>query len=380
MKINLETLSPVHIGSGVQYQGNAEYIYFEHERVLTIIDESRVLDIIGPENIHIWVGYIESRENQKTFLEYLRQRSPNIKPEDIALRIIPLKGKKLPVFSNTLREQIHSGTGKPYLPGSSLKGSIRTALFSSQLMNKYGETGVPREKLGTFSRDRRFDIKDKVLQSEVFGKDPNSDSLRMLQVGDCYFSEGTNATFAETLNEKGGNHHFEIKNEVRQLVEYIPSGRTAEFDISVPEKQRDLIFKKEPGLLSREIVGKLEIKTLFKLLHSHSVRLLENEIAFFEDADLPESADRLHDFLHEMLADAKKYKENECLLRLGFGVGHRSMTGDWVRFLVNDDETFDEIATKTRRNPRYNHLRLPKSRKMMFDGRFMGYVKLTSNF
>ncbi|MFM8371303.1 MAG: type III-A CRISPR-associated RAMP protein Csm5, partial [Bacteroidota bacterium] len=69
MKINLETLSPVHVGSGVQYQGNAEYIYFEHERVLTIIDESRVLDIIGPENIHVWVGYIESRENQKTFLE-----------------------------------------------------------------------------------------------------------------------------------------------------------------------------------------------------------------------------------------------------------------------------------------------------------------------
>lgn len=377
MKIKLETLSPVHIGSGIQYQGNAEYLYFEKEGKVVVADEAKILDIIDTENIHIWVGYIEDRENKKNFLEYLHQRKPDIRPEDVARRIIPLKGNRAPYFTNTLREQIHGGMGVPYLPGSSLKGAIRTALFADYLMKNYKEQDIPEGKLGTVHKfSGKFNIGDKPLQQEVFGRDPNSDWLRMLQVGDCYFQNGTLAAFAETLNEKGANQRYEIKGDVRQLIEYIPAGKNTEFQINIPEKHRDLILRKEPQLF-KSVARQLAAPWLCKLVQAHSLRLLQNEIEFFADADLPNEADQLNDFMQELLDDAKKFEENTCLLRLGFGTGYRNMTGDWVKDLVHDDDLYDDIATATRRNSRYNGMPLPKSRKIMFDGVLPGYVKLT---
>lgn len=378
-KIIIETISPIHIGSGIQYQGNAEYLYFEQEKAVVVADEAKILDIIGTENIHIWVGYIEDRENKKNFLEYLRVRKPDIRPEDVSRRIIPLKGSRTPYFTNTLREQMHGGMGRPYLPGSSLKGSIRTALFADQLMKNYKERGVPEGKLGTVHKfSGKFNIQDKPLQQEVFGRDPNSDWLRMLQVGDCYFDTTTHAAFAEALNEKGADQRYEIKSEVGQLIEYIPAGKSAEFQIGIPKVHRELIMRKEPQLFPAA-ARQLDEAWLCKLLHQHALRLLQSEIAFFEDADLPAAVDRLPDFMQELYSDAKAFPENTCLLRLGFGTGYRNMTGDWVKELVHDDNLYDDIATATRRTSRYNGMPLPKSRKMMFDGVLPGYVKLTFN-
>lgn len=109
-------------------------------------------------------------------------------------------------------------------------------------------------------------------------------------------------------------------------------------------------------------------------------KVLDNEIFFFEDTDLPAVADGLPDFLAELRRDAADLPDNACLLRLGFGTGYRNMTGDWVKDLVSGDNMYDDIATAVRRTTRYNGLPLPKSRKMMFDGILPGYVELTFEF
>ncbi|MBK8656810.1 MAG: type III-A CRISPR-associated RAMP protein Csm5 [Haliscomenobacter sp.] len=266
--------------------------------------------------------------------------------------------------------------GIPYLPGSSIKGAIRTAIFSETLMEKYRRDGLPEAKLGRVNRySGKFKIEDTILQQEVFGMDPNRDWMRMLQVGDCYFRTGTHAAFAETLNERG-TQRYEIKGEVRQLIEYLPAGTTGEFQLTIPETHRSLIARKEPTLF-RATSQILNLPALFKLIHDHSLRLLDDEIAFFDEADLPSEAEGLSDFLADLRATAKGFSDNECLLRLGFGTGYRNMTGDWVKDLIFDDGLYDDIASATRRTPKYNHMPLPKSRKIMFDGVMMGFVKLT---
>jgi CRISPR-associated protein Csm5 len=375
MNITLKTLTPIHIGSGTQYQGNAEYIYFEQEKVLVVVDEAKILDIIGTENIHIWVSYIENPEKQESFLDYLRVRIPNIKPSDIAKRILPLKVTKMPYFTNTLREQIHSGTGKAYIPGSSLKGAIRTVLFAQNIFQRYEKSGVPNDKLGSVHRfNNKFIIGDKQLQKDTFGNDPNSDWLRMLQIGDCYFSTGTSVAFAETLNERR-EYQYEVKQDVRQLIEYIPTGTSSDFQLMIPDNHIQLIQRKMPELF-KSGVQQLNYSTLCKSIHQHALRLLQNEINFFKDANLPREMDGLLDFMKELHADASKFEADTCLLRLGFGSGYLNMTGNWVADLVHDDDMFDDIATAVRRTPRYNGLPLPKSRKVMFDGILPGFVKL----
>jgi CRISPR-associated protein Csm5 len=378
INVEINIISKIHVGSGIQYKGNSEYFFFENENKIVIIDESKILSIIGIENVHIWISYIEGKQDNTNFMEYLRKRKPDIIPSDVATRIIPLKGDKVPNFSNTLREQIHSGIGLPYIPGSSIKGAIRTALFSDELLKKYRGKGIPEAKLGFYDqRQSRTNFNDRPLQREIFGIDPNSDWLRLLQVGDCYFKAGeTHAAFSETLNERNWPK-YEIKEEVRQLIEYLPKGSKSEFALNIPEKHRDLIFNKRPDLFN-PMSYSLSISSLFKTVHQHSLRLLNSEIDFFEGTDLPKSKSELLAFLEELRDEAARYKDNECLLRLGFGTGYRNMTGDWVKELITDDYLYDDIAAFSRRTARYNGMPLPKSRKIMFDGEFMGYVKLTA--
>ena len=49
--VQIETLSPVHVGSGVELQSNFEYLYFADENCLVVIDDAKVLDILGEDNL-----------------------------------------------------------------------------------------------------------------------------------------------------------------------------------------------------------------------------------------------------------------------------------------------------------------------------------------
>jgi len=79
-------------------------------------------------------------------------------------------------------ECIRNVNGRPYLPGSSLKGALRTALFraasdSAKVVFKradFGPAGGPREAKQAAHE----------LEQEAFGQDPNHDILRALIVGD----------------------------------------------------------------------------------------------------------------------------------------------------------------------------------------------------
>jgi CRISPR-associated protein Csm5 len=56
--IKVETISPVHIGSGEELNKDIEFIT-DSNQMLGIIDERKVLGIIGEENINQWVNLIE---------------------------------------------------------------------------------------------------------------------------------------------------------------------------------------------------------------------------------------------------------------------------------------------------------------------------------
>ena len=112
----VETLTPLHIGSGRMLQGNTEYLYFSNEREVALVSEHKVLDIIGEENLDTWTGIIGRGDD---LLEYLNKRRPGLKPIDTSRRLLPVLGKRSPGGNQTIREQLFSGNGQPILPGSS---------------------------------------------------------------------------------------------------------------------------------------------------------------------------------------------------------------------------------------------------------------------
>jgi CRISPR type III-A-associated RAMP protein Csm5 len=185
--IEIETLTPVHIGSGIELQSNFEYLHFAAGNCLVLIDEKKVLDIIGEDRINQWVACIEKKES---LFALIRQRKPDLTPEDVAQRIIPLSTKGI-VEQKTVREQLHSGNEQALMPGSSLKGALRTAIWA-YLIRQNDKKVAKGDTLGKTRYDNRaqqdvIDYKDATLMREFMGKDPNEDIMRLLQVGDATF-------------------------------------------------------------------------------------------------------------------------------------------------------------------------------------------------
>jgi len=182
-KVTCETVSPVHIGSGLNLQRQIEFLAEGNE--IALVDDKKVLSTIGSENIDKWVHIIERREK---LLEYLKTRKPGLTLNDVARRILRINGS----IGNIqyLREQLHNGMGLAMIPGSSLKGAIRTALLNNWLKQHTRLWG--KDKLG-FYKKGKFEFQDNKVVEACFGKDPNHDLLRFLQIGDLHFQGNTEA-------------------------------------------------------------------------------------------------------------------------------------------------------------------------------------------
>lgn len=374
--VNLKLLSPVHVGSGRELQGNAECLFFNDQRKLAVIDEEKVLNVIGVENLDKWVGYIENPES--SLIEYLNMRKRGLQPEEVASRVLPLTGTLFPKVHHPLREQIRT-LEKPYIPGSSIKGAIRTALFATAMRSK--EDLVPTEDL---YKGKKLSSTYR-LEKGIFGDDPNHDWLRLLRIGDFLMPKGsTKAEFCESINEFKSDQ-YRMKDEIRILIEYLPRALKAVGSITIAEdlyretRRKGLFHKtalEHPN--SGVNMNDLNLVDVFKRINTHTLHLLEAELDRFADAELPQSAEEYLEELESMLGIASQCAAHECVLRLGFGTGYRTMTGDWVAepHLV-DDETYDDIAKAARRTDRYNHFQLPKTRRVLSGGVPLGFVQLS---
>lgn len=376
--ILIETLTPLHIGSGRILQSNTEYLYFQDSQTISIIDERKVLNIIGEENIEKWVNIIEKGES---LLTYLKKRIPDLLPYQTDKRLLKVKGGTNPSLGNSgIREHLFSGNGQALLAGSSLKGAMRTAIFNQTILNKPSYA----KQLKDFKEiDYRNRVKYKGVQLEkkYFGKDPNHDIFRLLRIGDAHF-ENTECILSETLNQTGRG--YEIKHSVKQHIECIPAKQQTICHIQIPE---DLIreIKKRPQVSDQ--MGAIEsikdINTIFSQIKANTNQLLKKEINKYEVLDLPDGAIEYVDSLKEIQATCSMLSDKECIIRVGFGTGYLSMTGGWAIEQwkdipnLNYKQEMENLGTAVRKNDRYNTFDLPKSRKMALGGIPLGYIKLS---
>ena len=365
--IKSEALTPIHIGTGRQFQGNMEYLFFRDEKVVSIIDEKKVLDIIGRENIEQWVGIINRKAS---LLDYLQSRKSELKSINTSQRVLAVQGTP-PKAENTIKEYIHSGS-QPLIPGSSLKGAIRTAYFASEVMSKdstrLGQK-ISYEKFNRRKQQQELKFSDKQLTKELIGENPNHDYFKLLRVGDLHFHK-TECMLMQSLNEtKSG---FEIKDSVSQYVEYLPTGQVALGRIQVPEKLVEQNLKKR--VVPSKVKNRFSTKDLTQTLNQHSLRLLNSEIDKWENKGLPEEAAAFPEKIKEMKEAVERCKDNECILRLGHGSGYLSMTGDWQVNL--NDEWYNKLMNSLQKSYHQDY-EFPKSRRMGYGGIPFGFVKLS---
>lgn len=352
-EVEITTLTSVHVGSGTVLQQNTDFVKVNAD-TMYVVDDRKVFELIGIDNVQKWVLSIERQENLLDFLKYV---VPGCNIRDCAMRELDLFGKVLP--SDTLKEQIHDGRGYAYIPGSSIKGAIRTAVLASEVEHvEDKETKIILGRKVSASR----------IEKELFGDDPKKDIFRFLQVGDATFKKGSeiavkaimglNITASENVKPSG--------EQKPQLIEVIRPNVTTKFKMKLDTSR----------LPSGSVESLSSLSHLFKIINEHTLSLINHEIEYWENKSKQYSG--AEDYLEQMRAMkdiADECGQNECVLRVGYGIGWNFITGGWARNLENFETS---VVEKSRPNNRsYEEYDFPKSRRTDSDSELFGFVKLT---
>ncbi len=370
-KIKIETLTAVHIGSGETLQYGTDFVTGETEDgdVISIIEPRKVLDLIGVDNVQQWVTAIERKESTS---QVVKRYVPDAKLEDYSNRII--LGWSEARDTDTLKEQIHDGQGRPYIPGSSIKGAIRTSVLASLV-----DTIQDKEnKIDKSVKDFRGFFKQKAdaksIESELFGKTPNNDIFRFLQVGDAYFGELREVAIRMVnINERERQSFWDTSKP--QLIEAVSPEDVSEFQLKL----------NIPGYnFSRGKVNQLPLcmsseAELFRTINTHTQKLLCEELEYWEEREAKDESDKVSIYLekvNDILSIARACKDGkECILRIGHGSGWCFITGAWSKSLKN----FDSLVVPVSRpkNSNYEQYDFPKTRRVDDECELLGFVKLS---
>ena len=256
--------------------------------------------------------------------------------------------------------------GVPYIPGSSIKGAIRTAVFASEVSKVDNLDGKVA---------RRFSSKS--VEDELFGR-INNDVFRFMQVGDAYFPKNSEISMRMvSLNITQDEHLYD--KSMPQLIEAIGADVQTTFQLTLANDAHQWARNRlgnggqtMPGLSS----CMTSLPELFKTVNDHTQKLIREEIAIWEEVlEQYTDAEKYVENLQSILERTEACKtEKECVLRIGYGSGWRFITGAWCEQLG----IFDEVINRARTNNHYYiQYRFPKTRRVDTDSDILGFVKLS---
>lgn len=383
-KIKIETLTSVHVGSGETLQYGTDLVPGQDAEgygLFGIVDPKKILNLVGEEHIGDWVAAIERQESTKTII---KQFAPHAKLEDYSKRILLDYCDTDAKNGEMLKEFIHDGMGKPYIPGSSIKGAIRTAILATLASDVQGVD----QKIDASKKDNKTGqiIKQganaKKVESALFGADPNSDVFRFLQVGDAVFGNNYEVALRMVnINEREKKGFWDTSKS--QLIEALGPEDESEFQMKLASDYYDFAKRKWPQN-ARNSIGNLPdemltLQKLFETINENTKYLIESEIESWEERKCDDDSGKVSEYIDKMndiLTIVKQCRSgSECVLRIGHGSGWRFITGAWTERLEN----FTSLVVPVSRpkNQNYTQYDFPKTRRVDDQCELLGFVKLT---
>ncbi len=218
---------------------------------------------------------------------------------------------------------------RPYIPGSSLKGAIRTALA----WNGWEEV-KPEVNSQELGRSRSW--AGQKLERKIFGRNPNYDLLRALQVSDLFgpekAGEGLVLLNAQVLTKKSAGSPIELE-ALRGNVEFRGTLKIDDLLFEMPEAQK-------LGFASR----RHWLTELTARVQKHSRTRIKELQVWFENANQP----RVAAFYSQLYNAA--LKENQALVQIGWGSGWDGKT--FGTHLQEDPYLFEKIVKTFRLHKR----------------------------
>jgi CRISPR-associated protein Csm5 len=322
--LTLECLSPVHIGSGDRL-GPLDFVR-EGGRVL-VIDQDKFLAYLG-KTPTLSDAYLPFCESERPILaDFLRaHRIPAGDFAAYALRAAGSVGRDVLTF-------IKAPNGAVFIPGSSVKGAIRSALLHRIVSEQAGireaivreaseEVRTLRRPVGG-RRAAKLRRASGTADRAAFGRDHNRDVMRMFQLADSRPVAPSDLVLAEVRVLTVRSGALAIKetppgNPMRLTVEVLPTGTRLESRMTW-----NAYLGASTGPATRLDFGDRVPFVSAWLTHCNAVArdALQREVEFCRQFKEPALV-----LWHEgILKRLESFGANQCLLHLGWGAGFDAM-------------------------------------------------------
>lgn len=343
--ITLRTLSPVHIGSGITYR-SSEFIEKKIKSIPTI---KRI-------NLSKYISSLNNKEKEE-FLKHLSKSDSEFSNWNseinskyvryIAINNVPKDDKNINPISECVKT-----SERIYIPGSSTKGAIKTALLYHSLnpedFDNIKKINITNSQYVNNWMDSFFSFEDKYSNKKDISQylrveDGFSDKLRYPKI------------------YKAWNLKFDKKNKQSKknsgINEYLETtGLKKHFKIKLIIQNPDFCESNESNLKY------LNINYIKEAAYKFSEDLIKYELNYLKNKD----ANDLKNFYKDL---KKKNTSKSPLLRIGYG---SSLMGTTIALFINKYDKNKEFCKK-------HAYKYPSSRKVVYtkEGRIpLGWVKL----
>ena len=353
--VKIESISQVHIGNGNFLQYGNDFIVEgkDEDAIIHVLSLNKLKKILNDDHaiINQWTEAILNN-NSGLFLQKILKCIP---PKDYSLRNID-SFVNFQYANSTLKECMHDGMGRPYIPGSSIKGAIRTvlmAVFAKDLLNI-------KDTINT--KEQSIIIRN--IEKKIFGNKPENDIMRFMHTGDAYFEKGIEIAVKQ-VNINITQRKNLLDERKAQAVEVIPNGETSSFRLKIESP-----FFKSFNIKNHE--------ELFSIINQHTKKITEEELHFWASMTEFYGHNNYVNSIRFILDKINKCDKNECVLRLGQASGWRYVTGSWLESL--DSNFFKRNIVplcRPKNKEKYSNYPFPKSRRIDDESYLFGFVKLT---
>lgn len=176
----LEVVSPVHVGSGDRMTPLDYAVMTSNNRHLLVVYDFASLGITDPAAIETFVHYLHQGPGWELVEQRARQLG-SVEPKRAIRYVLPMRtGGKVEDVLPFVRDI----QDRAYVPGSTVKGAIRTALLHGWCLDHADE--MKKAVTGVLNKEQkpRSEFVAQELEKQAFGRDPNHDVLRALRVAD----------------------------------------------------------------------------------------------------------------------------------------------------------------------------------------------------
>ena len=330
----VKVVTPVHIGTGEELQANLDF-YMRNNQV-RVLDFDRLMTACERAGIDP-MPYVEDGRLDRLFTPTTStQPKPNIDPRWAKLLALKIKNQtdeqlephdglayQVQIRSvnrpETILSQIKTASSMGYIPGSSVKGAIRTVL-ARQLMRNHAMRSQVTKRLRAQGRKAWQRRAGQEMEKILFGRGPNRDLGRAIQVSDV--GPGARVQVMEVLiADKNRSGQLGWKNLSNHRIVEDPKSGTSIFCECLPVGTELLTeIRIDRWLLQQHSLGFHAHRDLilqFEALCRTQAKVhLEREAMFFRKGGM----NNLAAFCENQLLPMTKTNSG-FILRVGWGTG-----------------------------------------------------------